>query len=532
MVLYNRENPSCWYSSLYLGVDECSLAESVLGPLRIYKVLGTAFLSSGTTLQPLLSKSQCWCVDGESKFVLRIRPNAYYRIELPRASSEDKQKVDDFKNVLRQVLLYEATPCPFKRGFTIDLPQPPQITIRKRPWRPKQQLDTMSAKEVDVVQDFGEFLVPDTFAGSPDAENSDSADLNTETQRETRLGLRAANTNVIGIGNTDNKGVNEAATDHTDLSHKDLYEIDYEEPDDFKTPTRPKALRTGRAITAPPQLTLRTSPPSNEQTKTPALPERKRESPSLSSSEGSFDSFHSPISPLTSSPPFPSSPGEDYAGIVINPIRNHKSEASEITVTAPSHELWDMSDAKSADGVAYHSLPDLTGTPPLISDAASQDDDHSSEPTTPSPHTKLRRHSIRRRRRNQSPLPPPSNLYSPYSPRSHISGHHMTTAILQKTWSLLLGPPIQLVALMMRIAAKIAKGASRGTSFGFGHGGQRIPCSWDFSDASDEADDIWEEDDYGFSLRKNLPSKDAHADESSGSVSSFLIRNVFHSCLI
>ena len=389
----------------------------------------------------------------------------------------------------------------------------------------------MPGKALEVVRDFGEFLVPDTSAGSPDAENSDTADHNTETQRRTRRGLRAANANVIGGGNTDNEGVSGAATEYTDFSHKGLYESVYEEPDDLKTPTRPKALRTGRAITAPPQLTLRTSPPTNEQTKTLALPERKRESPTLSSSEGSFDSFHSPISPLMSSPPFPTSPGEDYAGIVIHPIRNYKPDASEITVTAPSHELWDMSDAKSADGIAYHSPPDLTGTPPLISDAASQDDDHSSEPTTPSPHTKLRRHGIRRRRRNQSPLPPPSNLYSPYSPRSHISGHHMTTAILQKTWSLLLGPPIQLVALMMRIAAKIAQGASRGTSFGFGHGGQKIPCSWDFSDASDGADDIWEEDDYGFSLRKSLPSKDAHAGESSGSVSNFLIRNVSHSCL-
>lgn len=89
----------------------------------------------------------------------------------------------------------------------------------------------------------------------------------------------------------------------------------------------------------------------------------------------------------------------------------------------------------------------------------------------------------------------------------------MTTAILQKMCSLLLGPPIQLVALMMRIATKIARGASRGTSFGFGDGGQKIPCSWDFSDASDEADENWEEDDYGVSLRKSLSSRDARASE-------------------
>lgn len=97
----------------------------------------------------------------------------------------------------------------------------------------------------------------------------------------------------------------------------------------------------------------------------------------------------------------------------------------------------------------------------------------------------------------------------------------MTTAILQKTCSLLLGPPIQLVALMLRIAAKIARGASRGNSFGFGDGGQKIPCSWDFSDTSDEADEGWEEDDYGVSLRNNLSSKEARAGEMGQSVSNF-----------
>lgn len=435
-------------------------------------------------------------MDGESKFVLRIRPNAYYRIELPRAGSEDKKKVDDFKIVLTKVLQFEATPCPFKRGFTIDLPQPSKTPIQKRPWRPKPRLDTMSEKVPEVIEDLGEFSINDTFTRSPDAGKGELVEPDIETHRETEASFQVVHSDVSSTGSTENEGGSEA-TDAISFNPKDLHENVYEEPDDFKTPTRPKGLRTGRAITAPPQLTLRTSPPSNKEAESLALPNVKRESSSLSSSVDSFHSFHSPISPLAPSPPFPTSPREEYAGIDIPEIRNHKRDVYEITVTASSPELWDMSDAKPEDGSTYHSPPDLPGTPPLVSDAASQDDDHWPEPTTPSPHTKLRRHGIRRKRRGQSPLPPSSNLYSPYSPRSHMSGHHMTTAILQKTCSLLLGPPIQLVALMMRIAAKIARGASRGTSFGFGDGGQKIPCSWDFSDASDGADETWEEDDYG-----------------------------------
>ena len=389
----------------------------------------------------------------------------------------------------------------------------------------------MSIQAPEVPEDFGEFSITDTLTTSSDAEKGGALESEFRSESESHHGTKAgfgfAHPDISDTGSTESEGGNEAA-DETGFIPGDLQKNVYEEPDDFKTPTRPKGLRTGRAITAPPQLTLETSPPSNKEARSLVSPKLKRDSSSLASSMDSFHSFHSPISPLAPSPPFPTSPLEDYTSIGVPSTRNHKRDVSEITVTASSPELWDMSDAKSGDESAYHSSPDLPGTPPLVSDAASQDDDHWPEPATPSPRTKLRHHSIRRRR-NRSPLPASSNLYSPYSPRSHMSGHHMTTAILQKTCALLLGPPIQLVALMMRIAAKIARGASRGTSFGFGDGGRKIPCSWDFSDASDEADEGWEEDDYGFSLRKNLSSKEARASELGGSVSN-LPKPCFSSC--
>ena len=432
--------------------------------------------------------------------------------------------MDDFKNVLTKILQYEATPCPFKRGFTVDLPEPPKQPIQKRPWRPKERFDTASNEANELLKDFGEFSTPDTLTTSSDAGNGESVESNFGTYHETKAGSEVAHPEISDAESMGNEGCEEA-TDDPAFIYKDLQNKIYEESDDLKTPTRPRGLRAGRAITAPPQLTLETSPPSNKETKPLVSPKLKRGSSSLASSMDSFHSFHSPISPLAPSPPFPTSPLEDYTSMGIPSIRNHKRDVSEVTVTASSPELWDMSDAKSGDESAYHSTSDLPGTPPLVSDAASQDDDHWPEPATPSPHTKLRLHGIRRRRRrrrDQSPLPTSSNLYSPYSPRSHMSGHHMTTAILQKTCSLLLGPPIQLVALMMRIAAKIARGASRGTSFGFGDTGHKIPCSWDFSDASDEADESWEEDDFGFSLRKSLSSKEARASEVGGSVSDLL----------
>ena len=99
---------------------------------------------------------------------------------------------------------------------------------------------------------------------------------------------------------------------------------------------------------------------------------------------------------------------------------------------------------------------------------------------------------------------------------------------------------------MLQIAAKIAQGAFQGSVCGVGEGGQRIPCSWDFSDGSagDEEDEdendgfrrghrhnnknknvgVYsgvevgeeEEDDYGFSLGKTVSGKDVRVKDDIG----------------
>ena len=70
-----------------------------------------------------------------------------------------------------------------------------------------------------------------------------------------------------------------------------------------------------------------------------------------------------------------------------------------------------------------------------------------------------------------------------------------------------MGPPVQLVALMLNIAARISNGNYRGFSFGYGESGQKIPCSWDFSDADDASEDSLDEDDYGVLLRTRSTAK-------------------------
>ncbi|KAJ5671412.1 hypothetical protein N7507_000539 [Penicillium longicatenatum] len=115
-------------------------------PLRLEKVHGlTVFLKCGNVVHAILKNSQCWCVDGVSKFVLRIRPLTYYRIEIPHETQEEKGLVEDLKVALPTVLRYEVTPCPFKREFTVELPEEATAPRRKKAWRPKGRKESVVA---------------------------------------------------------------------------------------------------------------------------------------------------------------------------------------------------------------------------------------------------------------------------------------------------------------------------------------------------------------------------------------------------
>lgn len=133
-------------------------------PLRLERVHGlTAFLKCGNVVHAILKNSQCWCVDGVSKFVLRIRPLTYYRIEIPHETDDDKALVGDLKTALPTILRYEVTPCPFKRAFTVELPGDAMAPRRKRAWRPKERNDSL-------------FLASGSSQGSPSETRSEWLD--------------------------------------------------------------------------------------------------------------------------------------------------------------------------------------------------------------------------------------------------------------------------------------------------------------------------------------------------------------------
>ncbi|KAJ0167698.1 hypothetical protein CTA2_885 [Colletotrichum tanaceti] len=108
-----------------------------IGPFRIYRTGSVAFLNCGSALQPMLPKSQCWALaEDSSKFVLQIRRPNYWRIEIPVTSPDEQELAVALKGVWDQILQFEKTECPFKRSFTIVLPDKPKTLVKKRRWTP------------------------------------------------------------------------------------------------------------------------------------------------------------------------------------------------------------------------------------------------------------------------------------------------------------------------------------------------------------------------------------------------------------
>ncbi|KAI1608718.1 inheritance of peroxisomes protein 1-domain-containing protein [Exophiala viscosa] len=123
------------------------------GAIAIEKVRGSSnFLKSADQkiIYPIMRNSQCWCVDGESKFVLRIGKFRYYRIELPSETEQDKERAEELKAVLRGILRFERTPCPFKRAFHVDLPNDAITPRRKGPWK-RRELPSPTTPNTDPL---------------------------------------------------------------------------------------------------------------------------------------------------------------------------------------------------------------------------------------------------------------------------------------------------------------------------------------------------------------------------------------------
>ncbi|KAL1590567.1 hypothetical protein WHR41_00629 [Cladosporium halotolerans] len=212
------------------------------GPMEIYRVPGSvSFLHSGALLHAILPRSQCWCVDGVSKFAFRVLPETYYRIELPGETAEDMELVEALKVTLKKVLFYERTACPFARGFTVELPAE-EVKIKKR----------NSVREGPAKK----WKLQKAYDWKPEGWEEE------EMQRK----MRQAEAQSSGE-NSQSSGEEEDAPSKGDTPTGE------EEDNDTETPSRarPRALESMRSVTAPPELQVKSTPPSRVRSRVEAV---------------------------------------------------------------------------------------------------------------------------------------------------------------------------------------------------------------------------------------------------------------------
>ncbi|EKG17639.1 hypothetical protein MPH_05088 [Macrophomina phaseolina MS6] len=467
------------------------------GPIRIYRVPGSvAFLHSGTLLHAILPKSQCWCVDGVSKFAMRIpRPNSYYRIELPGDGEENLAKVEEFKGVMEKVLLFEKTACPFTRGFHVEIPEAPATPPRrKRPVTPgrakKWKLDGVWKPEDGERP---------TSQGTEKSFASDNSTISASSDFYRRSSVFSTASISSSIA--------EDETPSEDGSSESSSVRRYLKP-------KMRAAESARSATAPAQLRFRSASSSSLGVSAEESSDVNSDAASISSTaESAPESFYSvnyesgirdlrprqtsmyfdAASTRRESPPTQAVAGASDQDLNTSPGTRHKREISELTITGHMHLSEDERSPFTPSPRAEERPSSTPPTPILTSDSDSAVDMSSPDVDPPPESIRLRRLTSTSHLRAFSPMPHPANLFTP---PQHQPKKEYTSAIMQKTMGILIGPPAHLVALMLRIAARIATGMFTPDSWSLRRG-KKIPGAWQWSEDEDEWDD---EDDYGIPL--------------------------------
>ncbi|GJP92400.1 hypothetical protein CBS147320_527 [Aspergillus niger] len=413
-----------------------------LGPLRLENVHGlTVFLKCGNVVHAILKNSQCWCVDGESTFVLRIRPLTYYRIELPADTDDNKVLVTEMKNVLPRVLRYEVTPCPFKRGFTVEIPEEAKAPRRKRAWRPKGRRESAP---ISSVYYHG-------LSKSKEDLTKDSVSAGEDTDGEA----------------TDDSGFSTKASNSP--SNSTILETI---PDDNESPEAPQTSEQVDLPTRPDP-----EPEQNFQTLLARFEDKPKEQVDPETTfSSSVESFHS-LGPSLSTLPeldacstptstegteqFQPEHSDTHSPSEEQPFQETERSRDRLSVYV---DCWDdLSPASHDMPGAFHERevkPIPTIVPDIQRPVARRAGTTDSNPNLSSMSIEFRRRSKASREREVSPMPPASSL-AVARPEKHDAA-----SLIHKTCTLVLVPPIQLLVVLIHIAARIVIGPALESAMG------------------------------------------------------------------
>lgn len=196
---------------------------------------------------------------------------------------------------------------------------------------------------------------------------------------------------------------------------------------------------------------------------------------------------------------------ESHPESVTNPAfsilreRTHQRQTSEMTVVPDTP-------TPSAHSLSFPRGSSDPTTPTLMDDTDSNSSDHDVPfGDAPTPPDTLRMRRLPRRLSSTSgtsstialePLRSPK-LFS--TPREPNKAQLISTALVQKAYSLLIGPPVHLVHVMLEIAARIMRGVRWDAPMMLGERVDKVPGGW-IEDEEWSENESEEEDDFGIPL--------------------------------
>ena len=547
------------------------------GPMEIYRVPGSvSFLHSGSLLHAIMPRSQCWCVDGVSKFAFRVLPDTYYRIELPGETPEDLEKVEELKLVLAKVLFYERSACPFARGFHVEVNEDEALKQPKGLGRQKSQ---GRAKRWTLQGEYS--WKPEDW----EERQRLRAERERERQREAQERQQTSESDESGEGEEAQEGAQVEQSQEGAQSDEAEAKEEFDDVPDLQTPNtpnRPSFIAAWRSLTSPAQLNSHSSPTPGR-IRIPKGFEGDTEGdgpPEVlgRADQGRLRTWQNVPTSMPPSPPDSSAGTEsgDMAGVA-EPRRQditggaEQESSSDETVEAEKEtiSLLDVPQ-RGAPSIAPPITEDPEPTqPPALENERSGDQTQArreeavtesqakSPPTTDavSPEATSRsedpfaaiqaRILARRSIGGNASLGPSPRLSSSSTSSSNANtttrrsavdtpttttttryngGRQQayTSALVRKAATVFLGPPVELAVIMLRIAARIS-GRAFGSSFIIASpaGSKHVPGSFNLESIdADELDDEdgsggdWAEDDFGVPLES--PVRLAH-EQSHGS---------------
>ncbi|ERT02667.1 hypothetical protein HMPREF1624_00968 [Sporothrix schenckii ATCC 58251] len=481
-----------------------------VGALSIYRAPGSvAFLSCGSALQPILPKSQCWCIDEESsKFILQIRRPQYWRIEVPVGDGgENDERARRLREVLDNILQFEKTPCPFKRTFTVELPEQPSTPLKKKPWTPVKRPEAESTSSGSGSQPTAH-QKQQRSQSPPSLQERDEEDDDDD-------------------GSVLSSVVSSVAPPRQKLQRSQTQQSGLERPTEFSRREWQAMLESqkrGSAADGVDEFGRRLVPA--------LVAEHEQRISDLKASEIEVNKMGNPWhdSGGTFSPTGGQGSGKqrDRALSLTSDISTSQKtawpsidgrwlEESDQSTTADSSSPFNSlrSWLSSAGGKALVSSPpstagslaDAAGVPPSLSslyeDARRKFNNGIGTLEQLQQQQEMQQPRMRHRATtssisvsNHAALPPAVNIIAPSHLRNlHSSGRATTRleamrripgSIIYKVFEILLAPPSYLLALMLKIAARILKGEWRGSAMGKNTDtGESISAQWDYSDVED-----------------------------------------------